>query len=77
MSKYKVISNVFKKQYENFIGGKWVEPTDKKYIDNKTSINGEFLCKIRYSSDVDIEKALDAVHAAKDKWVAFKHYRKI
>ena len=70
MSKYKVISNVFKKQYENFIGGKWVEPTDKKYIDNKSPINGEFLCKIPYSSDSDIEKALDATHAAKDKWAA-------
>ena len=28
MSKYKTIENVFKKQYENYIGGKWVPPVD-------------------------------------------------
>lgn len=65
---YKTISGVFKKQYENYIGGKWVAPVDGKYIENTTPISGEVLCKVPLSSDRDVELALDAAHKAKDKW---------
>lgn len=68
MSKYKFINNVFKFQYENFIGGNWVAPIKGNYVENRSPINGQLLCKIPYSSDEDIELALDAAHAAKDKW---------
>lgn len=68
MSQYTKISNVFKQQYENYIGGQWVPPVDGKYIENKTPISGEVLCKVPLSSDKDIENALDAAHKAKDKW---------
>ena len=70
MSKYKTIENVFKKQYENYIGGKWVPPVDGQYVENKTPISGEVLCKVPFSSDQDIQNALDAAHKAKDKWGA-------
>ncbi len=33
MSQYENISNVFKPQYENFIGGKWVAPVKGAYSD--------------------------------------------
>lgn len=68
MSKYKTIANVFDKQYENYIGGKWVAPVDGQYVENKTPITGEVLCKVPLSSDKDIQNALDAAHKAKDKW---------
>lgn len=68
LSQYTKISNVFKQQYENYIGGQWVPPVDGKYIENKTPISGEVLCKVPLSSDKDIENALDAAHKAKDKW---------
>ncbi|WP_238700750.1 aldehyde dehydrogenase family protein [Helicobacter apodemus] len=70
MSQYTKISNVFKQQYENYIGGQWVPPVDGKYIENKTPISGEVLCKVPLSSDKDIENALDAAHKAKDKWAS-------
>lgn len=68
MSKYETISNVFKSQYENFIGGKWVAPIKGAYSDNKSPINGKTLCKVPLSSEEDIELALDAAHKARQKW---------
>lgn len=68
MSKYETISNVFKPQYENFIGGKWVAPVKGAYSDNKSPINGKTLCKVPLSSEEDIELALDAAHKARQKW---------
>ena len=65
MSKYETISNVFKPQYENFIGGKWVAPVKGAYSDNKSPINGKTLCKVPLSSEEDIELALDAAHKAR------------
>lgn len=68
MSKYEVISNVFKSQYENFIGGDWVKPLSGQYTENKTPISGKVLCKVPFSSEADIELALDAAHKAKEQW---------
>ncbi len=68
MSKYKEFSNVFKKQYENYIGGEWVAPKSGKYIDNISPINGVVINKVPLSNDEDIDFALDAAHAAKDTW---------
>lgn len=68
MSQYENISNVFKSQYENFIGGKWVAPIKGAYSDNKSPINGKTLCKVPLSSEEDIELALDAAHKARQKW---------
>jgi len=55
-------------RFENFIGGEWVAPVKGQYFVNSTPINGETLCEIPRSSAEDIEKALDAAHAAKDSW---------
>ena len=59
---------MFKPQYENFIGGKWVAPVKGAYSDNKSPINGKTLCKVPLSSEEDIELALDAAHKARQKW---------
>lgn len=58
----------FKPQYENYIGGDWIAPVNGEYFDNISPVNGKPFCKIPRSSDEDIEKALDAAHAAKDAW---------
>ncbi|MCH4247312.1 acetaldehyde dehydrogenase ExaC [Acinetobacter populi] len=58
----------FKAQYENFIGGKWIAPVKGQYFDNVSPVNGEIFTKAPRSTVEDIELALDAAHAAKEKW---------
>ena len=58
----------FKKRYGNFIGGKWVEPVGGQYFENVTPITGKVFCEIPRSNADDIERALDAAHAAKTAW---------
>jgi aldehyde dehydrogenase len=58
----------FKARYGNFIGGSWVEPASGRYFDNCSPVNGQLLCEIARSDATDIERALDAAHAAKDSW---------
>jgi aldehyde dehydrogenase len=59
-----------KAKYENFIGGKWVAPVKGQYFENISPVNGKVICQIPRSTAEDIELALDAAHAAKDKWGA-------
>ena len=60
----------FKKQYENFIGGKWIAPVKGEYFDNISPVNGEVFTRAPRSSAEDIELALNAAHAAKAQWNA-------
>lgn len=60
----------FKDKYDNFIGGKWVAPIDGNYFDNVSPVDGKVYCQVARSDAKDVEKALDAAHAAKDKWNA-------
>ncbi|ANQ86107.1 aldehyde dehydrogenase [Azoarcus olearius] len=58
----------FKSRYDNFIGGKWVAPVRGQYMDNITPITGKPFCQVARSTEEDINLALDAAHAAADKW---------
>ena len=58
----------YKKQYGNFIGGKWVAPVGGEYFDNISPITGEPFTSIPRSREADIELALDAAHKAKTSW---------
>ena len=58
----------FREKYDNFIGGEWVAPIDGEYFDNPSPIDGKIICQVASSKEADIEKALDAAHAAKDAW---------
>jgi aldehyde dehydrogenase len=58
----------FKPRYGNFIGGEWVPPVNGQYFTNTSPVNGEAVCEIPRSDADDINKALDAAHAAKDAW---------
>lgn len=58
----------FKKRYDNYIGGKWTPPVKGEYFENITPVTGQVYCEVARSSAEDIELALDAAHAAKDRW---------
>jgi aldehyde dehydrogenase len=55
-------------RYDNYIGGKWAAPTKGDYYVDKSPIDGQPLCEVARSTPVDIEKALDAAHAAQQAW---------
>ncbi len=58
----------FKKRYANFIDGRWVAPSTHEYFENTTPVTGKVFCEIPRSNAADIERALDAAHAAKAAW---------
>ena len=64
----KIVENPFKQKYGNYIGGDWREPVSGRYFDNTTPVTGGVLCQIARSEAADVELALDAAHAAKEKW---------
>src|SRR3982075_1166782 len=55
-------------RYNNFIGGEWVPPSSGTYFENVTPITGQVLCEIPRSNAADVDRALDAAHAAKKMW---------
>ena len=55
-------------RYENFIGGEWRVPLSGRYRENVTPVTGAPFCEVADSSAADIERALDAAHAAKGAW---------
>lgn len=57
-----------KDRYDNFIGGKWVPPVEGKYFSNVTPISGQVVCEAARSTAADIELAVDAAHAARQRW---------
>ena len=55
-------------RYENFIGGKWLAPTEGRYQVDLSPATGRPITEVAQSTPVDVELALDAAHAAKDAW---------
>ncbi len=58
----------FEPRYDNYIGGEWVAPKSGKYFTYTTPITGGEIGEIARSNAEDIELALDAAHAVKDRW---------
>jgi aldehyde dehydrogenase len=58
----------FKSRYENYIGGKWLSPVKGLYFENPSPVNGKTFCEIPRSTSEDIDRALDAAHAAAPAW---------
>ncbi|MBK8387565.1 MAG: aldehyde dehydrogenase [Candidatus Accumulibacter sp.] len=58
----------FKARYDNFIGGEWVAPVRGEYFEVITPISGRPYTSVARSTAEDIELALDAAHAAAEKW---------
>jgi aldehyde dehydrogenase len=55
-------------RYGNFIGGEFVPPAEERYSDDPSPATGEPFTQVPRSTPEDVERALDAAHAAKDKW---------
>nr|WP_085995875.1 aldehyde dehydrogenase [Rhizobium sp. PDO1-076] len=68
MQVQKIAASPFKLKYGNFIGGEFREPVNGRYFENTTPVTGGKLCDVARSDEHDINLALDAAHAAKDKW---------
>ncbi|WP_096439269.1 aldehyde dehydrogenase [Alteribacter populi] len=58
----------FKSRYENYINGEWTPPVKGEYFENISPVTGQVFCEIARSTSDDIDKALDAAHAAKTSW---------
>ncbi|PHV11421.1 acetaldehyde dehydrogenase ExaC [Chitinimonas sp. BJB300] len=61
-------TDLFKARYGNYINGQWVAPLSGQYFENITPITGMAFCEVPRSNEADIERALDAAHAAKRAW---------
>ncbi|HXA29445.1 MAG TPA: aldehyde dehydrogenase family protein [Candidatus Angelobacter sp.] len=57
-----------KPRYDNFIGGAWIPPASGQYSVNRSPVDGQPFCEVARSTPEDVERALDAAHAAKDAW---------
>ena len=55
-------------RYGHYIGGEWVEPVKGEYFENISPVTGKPFTEVGRGTAEDIEKALDAAHAAADKW---------
>jgi len=58
----------FKSRYGNYIGGEFVAPVKGQYFENTSPVNGKLIAEFPRSTAEDIDKALDAAHAAADAW---------
>ncbi|MFC2973710.1 aldehyde dehydrogenase family protein [Azotobacter bryophylli] len=58
----------FKTRYGNYIGGEFVAPVQGQYFTNTSPVTGEAIAEFPRSTAEDIEKALDAAHAAAGAW---------
>jgi aldehyde dehydrogenase len=58
----------FQPRYGNYIGGEWVAPVQGRYFENLSPVTGEVFCEVARSDEADIERALDAAHAAAPAW---------
>jgi aldehyde dehydrogenase len=58
----------FAARYDNYIGGDWVAPAQGRYFEDPTPVTGQTFCEVARSDEADIDKALDAAHAAAPAW---------
>ena len=57
-------------RYDNWIGGEYSPPARGQYFSNPTPVTGQHLCDVARSTHEDVDKALDAAHAAALSWNA-------
>src|SRR5690606_41211016 len=57
-----------KPRYGNYIGGEFVAPVKGEYFSNTSPVDGSLIAEFPRSGAEDIDKALDAAHAAADAW---------
>ncbi len=58
----------FLPRYEHWVNGEWLKPDSGQYFENITPVTGKVFCEVARGNAKDVEKALDAAHAAAPKW---------
>ncbi|MGP0173280.1 acetaldehyde dehydrogenase ExaC [Pseudomonas sp. NCHU5208] len=57
-----------KPRYGNYIGGEFVAPLSGQYFTNTSPVDASVIGEFPRSNAADVDKALDAAHAAADAW---------
>ena len=55
-------------RYENWISGEYTPPVRGQYFSNPSPITGQPLCEVARSTKEDVDRAIDAAHAAAVSW---------
>lgn len=55
-------------RYDHFIGGEYVPPARGRYFENPSPVNGQVFTEVARGTAEDVERALDAAHAAAPAW---------
>ncbi|MFE6689868.1 aldehyde dehydrogenase family protein [Streptomyces sp. NPDC057743] len=58
----------YQSRYDHWIGGAYVPPAQGRYFENPTPINGRAFTEVARGTAEDVERALDAAHAAAPGW---------
>ncbi|MEU6658943.1 aldehyde dehydrogenase family protein [Streptomyces sp. NPDC046821] len=58
----------YQARYDHFIGGEYVPPALGQYFENPSPVNGRPFTEIARGTEADVERALDAAHAAAPAW---------
>jgi aldehyde dehydrogenase len=58
----------YQSRYDHYIGGEYVPPAKGQYFTNPSPVTGQVFCEVARGTADDVEKALDAAHAAAPGW---------
>ncbi|QXC61294.1 aldehyde dehydrogenase family protein [Aquihabitans sp. G128] len=58
----------YQDRYGHYIGGEWVDPAKGQWFENPSPVTGETFTEIARGTADDVERALDAAHAAAPAW---------
>ncbi|MGX1885216.1 acetaldehyde dehydrogenase ExaC [Streptomyces sp. NPDC055287] len=58
----------YQSRYDHWIGGEYVAPARGQYFENPSPVNGRPFTEIARGTAEDVERALDAAHAAAPAW---------
>ncbi|NBE50568.1 acetaldehyde dehydrogenase ExaC [Streptomyces boluensis] len=58
----------YESRYDHYIGGAYVPPARGQYFENPSPVNGQPFTEIARGTAEDVERALDAAHAAAPAW---------
>jgi aldehyde dehydrogenase len=58
----------YQARYDHFIGGEYVPPARGQYFENPSPVNGQPFTEIARGTAEDVDRALDAAHAAAPAW---------
>jgi aldehyde dehydrogenase len=58
----------YQSRYDHYIGGEYVPPAKGQYFTNPSPVTGQIFTEVARGTAEDVEKALDAAHAAAPGW---------